>query len=264
MEPRLLIRSGIAASAIAHLSILTLLLAFAEVHPFRTVIAEPITVDIVSPEEAAPKEIKPLPQLSEKPPEPPRTAKPEPSSPPATAAAPHSASQQAEQATAPSSGQVPQPNSQQVAAAQPAAAASSSPIPAAIPQQPDLAIKYRVRLGLPDSGGFDTAAYKPAAIPVDDTASFRLHLRKCSTLPPSIAPSDKLSIKLRVPLTPNATLAADPILIEASASPKGPALMQSAIAALQACQPYAMLPREKYNEWRVLDLSFTPQDFAGG
>ena len=124
-----------------------------------------------------------------------------------------------------------------------------------------------MRLGLPDNGpngGFDTAAFKAAEIPVDDTAAFRRHLKKCSTLPQSVTPSDKISIRLRVPFTPDGTLSAEPILIEASASPKGPALMQSAIVALKACQPYTMLPAEKYNEWRVLDLNFTPQDFAGG
>ena len=63
-------------------------------------------------------------------------------------------------------------------------------------------------------------------------------------------------------MTPEGKLAAEPILIEASASPKGPLLMQSAIQALQACQPYAMLPADRYGEWKVLDLSFTPQDFA--
>jgi len=49
-----------------------------------------------------------------------------------------------------------------------------------------------------------------------------------------------------------------PVLLEASASAKGPLLMQSAIEALQACQPYAMLPADRYREWKVLDLGFTP------
>ena len=57
--------------------------------------------------------------------------------------------------------------------------------------------------------------------------------------------------------------AVSPILIEASASAKGPILMQSAIQALQACQPYAMLPAARYSEWKKLDLSFTPRDFNG-
>jgi hypothetical protein len=83
-------------------------------------------------------------------------------------------------------------------------------------------------------------------------------------LPGSIAPSDKLRIVLRAFMTLEGKLATEPVLIEASASPKGPALMQSAISALQSCQPYAMLPQDRYGEWKVLDLSFTPEDFAGG
>jgi len=48
-----LIRPGITASTIAHLSVLALILLFSEVHPFEAVTAEPITVDLVTPEEAA-------------------------------------------------------------------------------------------------------------------------------------------------------------------------------------------------------------------
>ena len=80
---------------------------------------------------------------------------------------------------------------------------------------------------------------------------------------PSLTGADDVKVKLRVLMTPDGKLAAEPILIEASASMKGPLLMQGAIRALQACQPYAMLPADRYGEWKVLDLSFTPQDFSG-
>ena len=63
-------------------------------------------------------------------------------------------------------------------------------------------------------------------------------------------------------MTPDGRLAAEPVLIEGKASMKGVLLMQGAIRALQACQPYAMLPADRYGEWKVLDLSFTPQDFS--
>ena len=82
-------------------------------------------------------------------------------------------------------------------------------------------------------------------------------------LPPSIGAADPLKIKLRVLMTPEGKLAAAPVLIEASASAKGPLLMQGAISALEACQPYAMLPLDRYGEWKALDLSFTPEDFSG-
>ena len=110
---------------------------------------------------------------------------------------------------------------------------------------------------------FDGPASAQADIASSLVAEFRRHLRTCLKLPPSITPSEKLKIKLRVFMTLEARLAAEPVLIEASASPKGPALMQGAISALQACQPYAMLPSDRYGEWKVLDLNFTPQDFAG-
>jgi hypothetical protein len=77
------------------------------------------------------------------------------------------------------------------------------------------------------------------------------------------AASDKVRIVLRVAFNSDGSLAGSPTLIEASASAKGPLLMMSAMAALRACQPYTMLPPEKYAEWKVIDLSFTPQDFGG-
>jgi len=69
VEPRLFIRSGIAASAIGHLSILTAVLIFTEVHPYGSVTAEPITVDIVTSAEAppAPKKEEPPPEPKAKP-----------------------------------------------------------------------------------------------------------------------------------------------------------------------------------------------------
>jgi hypothetical protein len=269
VEPSRFVRSGIAASALGHLSILTLVLVFAEVHPFGSVTAEPIAVDIVMST-----------QVEEKKPEPPEPPKAQPSdafdlssksappsSPPPDAPPPAAALPQ-QQAT------LAAPRSPQPAPAQ-SQPPSTSPVPAYKPPEPDLSIKYHVMLGLPQDlspaapqvrsgdGGGD-AASKAADIASSLVAEFRRHLKTCLKLPGSIAPSDKLRIVLRAFMTLEGKLATEPVLIEASASPKGPALMQSAIGALQSCQPYAMLPQDRYGEWKVLDLSFTPQDFAGG
>ena len=143
---------------------------------------------------------------------------------------------------------------------------AQSPTPAYLPPQPDISVKYHVLLGLPQDrpgDGFDAPATELADVGSSPIAEFRRHLKTCATLPKEVAASDKVAIKLRVQMTPDGRLAAEPLLIEASASMKGPLLMQSAISALRSCQPYAMLPADKYNEWKVLDLSFTPQDFGG-
>jgi hypothetical protein len=266
VEPRRFIPSGIAASAIGHLSILTAVLIFTEVHPFGMVTAEPIMVDIVSPDEAA-KKAEPIPTQKTEPSDSfDLSSKSAPSNSPAPAAA-AAATPQPQKQAALSAPSVNRPQTQQ-SNAQPQPP-STSPLPAYRPPEPDLSIKYHVRLGLPPdlpqakSGDFDAPASKTADIASSLIAEFRRHLKTCSKLPGSIALSDKVKVTLRVLMTPEGKLAAEPILIEASASTKGPALMQGAITALQACQPYAMLPADRYGEWKVLDLSFTPQDFSG-
>jgi hypothetical protein len=264
MEPRRLIRSGIAASAIGHLSVLTMVLIFAEVHPFGSVTAEPITVDIVTSAEAvqATKQAEPPPEPQAQPSdsfdlsaESAPSSSPAPVTPQAVAVQPQK--QQAELSA---------PRSDQQQAAVRPQQPSTSPSPPYIAAAPDLTVKYNVMLGLPPdkpSDVFDAPAAQTADVASSLVTEFRRRLKTCSKLPASIAPTDKIKVMLRVFMASEGKLARDPVLIEASASAKGPALMQGAISALEACQPYTMLPLDRYGEWKVLDLSFTPQDFAG-
>ena len=283
MDLRRIIPSDITASAIAHVSLLTLFVLFSEVHPFGAVTAEQIPVEIVTPQELAeqqtppdepPAETKPAETKPEPRPDsslldqPAAATAPPPAAPPAPAARP-----QKQAALAAPRAAEPQTPSQQVAPSpsQPAA-------PAYKPPEPDVSIKYQVLLGLPPDlsplppapaqarnkgdDNFDGPATDAADIASTLIAEFRRHLKTCSKLPAALSGADDVKVKLRVLMTPDGRLAAEPILIEASASMKGPLLMQSAIRALQACQPYAMLPADRYGEWKVLDLSFTPQDFS--
>ena len=287
MNPRRILRTGITASAMAHLSALLLLLFFTEVHPFGSVTAEPIAVDIVPAAEVAPvpKKEEPVPEKEAPVPEPmlkpsdtselpaKAEAAPPPAAPPA--AAPPQAGGTAATAAGGAANAIAHQRPAAQCQPQPTPPAQpATPTPAYVPPEPDVSVKYHVMLGLPPAlpaqsakgkpgDDFDAPASKSADIESSLVTEFRRHLRTCSKLPPSIEPSDKVTIKLRVLMTPDGRLAADPILIEASASAKGPLLMQSAIAALQACQPYAMLPADRYREWKMLDLSFTPKDFSG-
>ena len=81
-------------------------------------------------------------------------------------------------------------------------------------------------------------------------------------LPAALAPSDNVIGQAALLMTPDGRLAAEPTLIEASASTKGAGSDAERDQRAQACQPYAMLPKDRYGEWKVLDLTFTPQDFA--
>lgn len=277
MELRRIIPSDITASAVAHVSLLTLLVLFSDVRPFGAVTADEVPVEIVTPQEIAEQQVPAGPPPAESKPEPPqpdfsRLDKPPaepapvlPSSPPAAAPATIAAPQK-QAALAPLRAAQPPPS-------QPAP-------PAYKPPEPDVSIKYQVLLGLPPdispmppapaqgsskgTDNFDAPATEAADIASTLVAAFRRHLKTCSKLPASLSGADDVKVKLRVLMTPEGRLAAEPILIEASASMKGPLLMQGAIRALQACQPYAMLPADRYGEWKVIDLSFTPQDFTSG
>ncbi|WP_349643816.1 hypothetical protein [Bradyrhizobium sp. LMTR 3] len=261
------------------MSLLTLFLLFSEVHPFGSVTAEQVPVEIVTPQEI-PEQPKPAEQQAvETRADPAPTPQPDFSllETPAAASPP------------PPSGQLRPPPQKQAALAAPPAASpqpvaqppSQPAAPAYAPPEPDISIKYQVLLGLPpdlslqpqaptqarnkDDDNFDGPATEAADISSTLIAEFRRHLKTCSKLPASLSGTDDdVRVKLRVVMTPDGRLAAEPILIEASASMKGPLLMQGAIRALSACQPYAMLPVDRYGEWKVLDLSFTPQDFTSG
>jgi outer membrane biosynthesis protein TonB len=283
MELRRIIPTDITASAIVHVSLLTLVLLFSEVHPFGAVTAEQIPVEIVTPQELAEKQAPPDEPLAENKPSEtkPAETKPEPQpdfsllDKPAPATAPPPA---APPAPAPAARPQQQAALATPPAAQPPPPPSQPAAPAYKPPEPDVSIKYQVLLGLPPDisplppvsaqgrnkgdDNFDAPATDAADIASTLIAEFRRHLKTCSKLPASLSGADDVKVKLRVLMTPDGRLAAEPILIEASASMKGPLLMQGAIRALQACQPYAMLPADRYGEWKVLDLSFTPQDFS--
>jgi len=114
-------------------------------------------------------------------------------------------------------------------------------------------------LSLPPSttSPFDVAE-RGANLERSEIAAFKAHLQECWKPPASLAAARNLVVVLRISLQPNGALTGEPTLLAASASEAGPTLIQTATRALQQCQPYAFLPADKYKEWRVLDLSFSP------
>ena len=275
-------RTGAAISVTAHLAALAACLVLASVHPFEPTTAEAITVDIITPDQAPPLPKVPEPELptisdkdSSQTSEP--QQKPAENTPQEAAPPPDQKTQQAALSQKPS--EPPKP-AEPPKAAEPAKPAeqpkpaeqqeAQSPKPSQEQQQavptaaPDITSRYGMMFTLPDAGAagdFDAKAAAKANLKAEDIAALRARLKDCAILPKSVAPSDNVRIVLRIALTPNGRLAQEPLLIEASASAKGPVLMRSAMDALEKCQPYTMLPADRYNEWRMLDLSFTPKDF---
>jgi hypothetical protein len=282
-------RPGLIISAVAHGTAVLLAVLFTSASPFDSVATEAIAVDIISPGEVPSDQPQAAP---EEPPEPPKQSPPElnfdfnlamtplppPSTPPPPSAGatpvqppaktPQGARRPASAAASPRGAATP-PATPQPAPAPPVLA--QPPAAPDIKEGPDRATSvadlFGMPLALPDGrlgGGFDAPATETARIDRSSVEAFRAHMRTCAALPAGVSTGDKISLVVRVKLNANGTLAGRPILIEGTASPKGPVLLQSLLNWLTKCQPYNMLPADKYQEWKSLDMRFTPEDLGRG
>jgi hypothetical protein len=270
-EPKLFfMRPGFAISCIGHMAMLTIGLMFAGANPFESAPMDALTVEIVSPNEvetgvAEPQAVPAVtadnaPSFESAPS--PQQPQPTPSfsSPPhATSPFDHPATPQA---LAPTQALPSLPS------ATPWFRPAPEPPPPAETSEFNPAELFGMPLAMPNGklgDNFDAQAIERAGISSDDIAAFHHHLKTCSRLPAGVNVADNVKAVLRVFLKPDGTLAAppQPIRIE-GVSRGGGELYQSIVAAVRKCQPFSMLPRDKYDEWKVFDLSFTPQSFGGG
>jgi|HubBroStandDraft_6_1064221.scaffolds.fasta_scaffold377905_2 hypothetical protein len=97
----------------------------------------------------------------------------------------------------------------------------------------------------------------------DEIANFKTQVSKCWVVPAGVPNAPGFDVLIRIALRPDGTLGAKPELVRAPASDAGPPLVDTAKRALQKCQPYATLPADRYQDWKILELTFTAQGPAG-
>jgi hypothetical protein len=102
-----------------------------------------------------------------------------------------------------------------------------------------------------------------SSLTAEQIAALKAQVSKCWVMPEGAPRTAGFEVLLRIGLRPDGRLAAPPELISAPASRAGPPLVMNAKQALDQCQPYAMLPADKYQDWKVLDLSFTTDGPTG-
>ena len=136
----------------------------------------------------------------------------------------------------------------------------TSPPTEQTPEQPNIAdaVAQYVALGGPLGGGFAAPPVDTNVSGYDWTAPFRERVSMCSKLPEGVEPGDKVSIKVRVSFNHDGTVASPPRLLVPAPSAKQQALMEVAIDALERCQPFTMLPPEKYKQWKTMVFYVTP------
>lgn len=291
MERWQFIRWGIAASVLAHFLIVGGAVVSTTVRPYELPKSDEIEVSVVDadepqkpPEPVATPSPSPTPELALP------LLQPAPSPSPAAAApaVPEPSQSPTREAKEPSKPPQPSPTpsskaaktaakseakSEAKPAARPAPPPASAPAQSYVPPEPDLTVKYGVLLGLPaplaplppangPPDGNESGPVATTNLAANLEAALRQRVRSCARLPASLSLSDKVLVRLRFAMTPDGRLATEPEVREVIAASKAGPLKQSAVEALNACQPYSMLPPERYREWQVIEMSFTPQDFS--
>lgn len=246
-------RVGVLISGLSHVVLVALVL-LGTPKLFDNLPLRAIEIELVRPDEVEPKENPPEQKLPEEKPKDSKPAPFDPFVPPTRESAPQAAAKEQPK---------PQPN-QQARGPQPPTPEPASPQPSTPWIFDPANIPALLNLPAAPESGFDAEASTTADLSLDEKTALKAHLKKCWKLPDGMTPAQTTRVVLRVFLKQDGGLAAEPILIEASASRDGPVLLKAAIRTLKDCQPYGFLPVAKYREWKVLDLSFSPRDMAGG
>jgi hypothetical protein len=142
----------------------------------------------------------------------------------------------------------------------PSEAQSATEPPQQTPEQPNIAeaVAQYAALGGPLGGGFAAPPVDTDVSGYDWTAPFRESVGMCTKRPEGVEPDDKFHIKVRISFNRDGTLASPPRLLVPAPSAKQRALMERVVDALQTCQPFTMLPPEKYKQWKTMEVYVTP------
>jgi hypothetical protein len=178
----------------------------------------------------------PKPQDQQQEQRPPQTAPPQAKDPPLPPA------DQAQMAAAQPAPDPPSPATAQTADASDAAATAA----------------YLALAGGRLGGGFAAPPINSPLVGYDFTEPFREVVSSCGASSPGFDPDEKISIVVRVFLDRDGSLAAPPQLLEPNPTARQQALMQDFVGGLQKCQPYTMLPPDRYMQWKTLDLVVRP------
>ncbi len=89
----------------------------------------------------------------------------------------------------------------------------------------------------------------------------KVQMRRCWSVPAGAAEAEKLTVRVRMALNPDGSLASAPVLVNRSRlnEPYFRIAAESALRAIRRCQPFSM-PLDKYANWQEVELTFDPSD----
>jgi colicin import membrane protein len=89
--------------------------------------------------------------------------------------------------------------------------------------------------------------------------ALRAQIQACWNPPVGLAEAKDLTVLVRLMLNPDGTLSGEPVLLNRVSNPLFQVAAESAVRAIQRCQPYK-LPIAKYAVWKDVEIVFDPRD----
>jgi hypothetical protein len=262
---------GLVISALAHFGLLAIGLLYLGASAHEALPPEATLVELIRPQDiphfsGAPNELRTSGANAEGKPQPPKRAqdaKPQPEQ------KPQKPQRDAQREVKPKTEAPPplRPSETAEVTAQVEQPSPEPPAPVA-EQTPDTAATMAERaqmalLGGRLGGGFPAPPIDSPLIGYDFTEPFRRVVSACAPGVPGVDPTERISVRVRVFLNRDGTVAGAPRMREPNPSAKQQAIMESFAFGLEKCQPYTMLPADKYAQWKQIDLVVFPVNFGG-
>jgi outer membrane biosynthesis protein TonB len=109
----------------------------------------------------------------------------------------------------------------------------------------------------PSLGRANATASKLSQSEID---AFRRRITDCWSPPVGMDNAQELVVVFRVIFNPDGTVRIGPDVIGGKLNPAGPIFAESAKRAILQCQPYTMLRKETYDNWKDMEIAFKPSD----
>jgi hypothetical protein len=106
-----------------------------------------------------------------------------------------------------------------------------------------------------------TAAGQAQKLTMSWLGALQARIKQCWNVPAGIRDGESIEIRVQFELRKDGHVLGVPRLMAGPRNLHGPAVGESAIRAIQQCQPYAFLPQAEYKGgWDYLDVTFNTND----
>jgi colicin import membrane protein len=111
------------------------------------------------------------------------------------------------------------------------------------------------------NSSFGTAAGQAQKLTMSWVGALQARIKQCWNVPAGVRDAENIEIRVYFELRKDGTVASLPRLLAGPPMANGPAIAESAIRAIQQCQPYTFLPQSEYvGGWDRLDITFSSKD----